>query len=272
MMNVAHFIFGVFGNATALFLFLAPVVTFKRIIKNKSTEQFSGIPYVMTLLNNLLSAWFPSSILFFCLLVKRYGLPFVSPNNILVTTINGTGAVIESVYVLTFLILAPKKEKLKIGGLLAIILSIFATVALVSVLALHGSHRKIFCGVAASVFSIIMYGSPLSIMRLVIKTKSVEYMPFLLSLFCFLCGTSWFIFGLIGHDPFVAVPNGFGTALGAMQLILYCIYYDKKPTEENKTPADHAIELGLNGNEKAHTSNNVQDMKRNTQPSFNGHV
>ncbi|KAL2898113.1 Bidirectional sugar transporter SWEET1, partial [Bienertia sinuspersici] len=93
-----------------------------------------------------------------------YGLPFVSPNNILVTTINGTGAVIESVYVLIFLILAPKMEKLKIGGLLAIILSIFATVALVSVLALQGFHRKLLCGVAASVFSIIMYGSPVSIM------------------------------------------------------------------------------------------------------------
>ncbi|KAL2898115.1 Bidirectional sugar transporter SWEET1, partial [Bienertia sinuspersici] len=43
-------------------------------------------------------------------------------------------------------------------------LNIFATVALVSVLALQGSHRKLLCGVAASVFSIIMYGSPLSIM------------------------------------------------------------------------------------------------------------
>ncbi|KAL2922924.1 Bidirectional sugar transporter SWEET1, partial [Bienertia sinuspersici] len=119
-----------------------------------------------------------------------YGLSVVSPNNILVTIINGTGAVIESIYVLTFLILAPKKEKLKIGGLLAVILSIFATIALVSVLALQGIHRKIFCGVTAS---------------LVIKTKSVEYMPFLLSLFYFLCGTSWFIFGLIDHDPFAGV-------------------------------------------------------------------
>ncbi|KMT19440.1 hypothetical protein BVRB_1g010700 [Beta vulgaris subsp. vulgaris] len=255
-MNIAHFIFGVFGNATALFLFLAPVVTFKRIIKNKSTEQFSGIPYVMTLLNNLLSAW--------------YGLPFVSPNNILVTTINGTGAVIESVYVLIFLILAPRKEKVKIGGLLAIILSIFAIVALVSLLALHDTKRKVFCGVAASVFSIIMYGSPLSIMRLVIKTKSVEYMPFLLSLFCFLCGTSWFIFGLIGRDPFIAVPNGFGSALGAMQLILYFIYYDKNPEEKKKTTTDHGVELGLNGNGKAH--HNIQDGKSNTQPSINGHV
>ncbi|XP_074263699.1 bidirectional sugar transporter SWEET1-like [Silene latifolia] len=249
-MNIAHFIFGVFGNATALFLFLAPVVTFKRIIKHKSTEQFSGIPYVMTLLNNLLSAW--------------YGLPFVSPNNILVTTINGTGAVIESVYVLVFLILAPKKEKLKIGGLLALVLSIFAVVAFVSLFALHDNKRKIFCGIAASVFSIIMYGSPLSIMRLVIKTKSVEYMPFLLSLFCFLCGTSWFIYGLLGRDPFVAVPNGFGCALGAMQLILYFIYYDKKAADEKKTTAaEHSVEMG---------SGKPHQISKDGKPSLNGQV
>ncbi|PKI57472.1 hypothetical protein CRG98_022123 [Punica granatum] len=189
-MDVLHFFFGIFGNATALFLFLAPTITFKRILSRRSTEDFSGIPYVMTLLNCLLSAW--------------YGLPFVSPNNLLVSTINGTGAAIESIYVLVFLIFAPKREKAKILGLLTFVIAVFSAVAFISLFALHGNKRKLFCGFAATIFSIIMYASPLSIMRLVIRTKSVEFMPFFLSLFVFLCGTSWFIYGLLGRDPFVA--------------------------------------------------------------------
>uniref|UniRef100_A0A0D3AQ47 Uncharacterized protein n=1 Tax=Brassica oleracea var. oleracea TaxID=109376 RepID=A0A0D3AQ47_BRAOL len=56
-----------------------------------------------------------------------------------------------------------------------------------------------------------MYASLLSIMRLVTKTKSVEYMSFFLSLFVFLCGTSWFIYGLIGRDPFVAEKKSTGS-------------------------------------------------------------
>ncbi|KAG6435891.1 hypothetical protein SASPL_100772 [Salvia splendens] len=226
-----HLVFGVIGNGTGLFLFLSPSITFKRIIKNRSTEQFSGIPYVMALLNCLLAAW--------------YGLPFVSPNNYMVTAINGTGVVIESVYVLIFLVFAAKKEKGRTLALLFGILAIFSTVALVSILAIKQENkRQLFCGLVASVFSIIMYASPLSIMRLVMRTKSVEYMPFLLSLFVFLCGTSWFIYGLIGNDKFLYIPNGFGCFLGAMQLILYCIYR-KNNEDVKKATIDGSLEMGL---------------------------
>ncbi|KAI4307185.1 hypothetical protein L6164_030399 [Bauhinia variegata] len=246
MDNIAHFLFGIFGNASALFLFLAPVITFKRILKNKTTEAFSGIPYVMTLLNCLLSAW--------------YGLPFVSPHNILVSTINGTGAAIETVYVLAFIIFAPKKEKAKILGLLTFVLAIFSVVVFISLFALHGNTRKVFCGFAASIFSIIMYGSPLSIMRLVIKTKSVEFMPFFLSLFVFLCGTSWFIFGLLGRDPFVAVPNGVGSVLGAMQLILYFIYRDREGESKKPTKEEGSVEMGTAKPQHGKLQSNVNDV------------
>lgn len=113
---------------------------------------------------------------------NRYGLPFVSPNNILVSIINGTGAGLEAFYVVVFLIFAPRKEKAKISGILFVVLSIFSTVALVSMLALHGQKRKVFSGFAAAIFSIIMYGSPLSIMVWIIYLAPLDIERFILGL------------------------------------------------------------------------------------------
>ncbi|KAI3873619.1 hypothetical protein MKW92_037811 [Papaver armeniacum] len=255
MDDLIHFVFGIFGNITALFLFLAPLITFKRIVKSKSTEQFSGIPYIMTLLNCLLSAW--------------YGLPFVSPHNILVSTINGTGAAIESIYVILFIIYAkPQKVRVKILALFTLILTVFAIVVLVSLFALHGNSRKLFCGFAATIFSICMYASPLSIVRLVIKTKSVEFMPFFLSLFVFLCGTSWFIYGLLGRDPFVAVPNGFGCGLGTLQLILYAIYRKNKGdrTEPKTTDTkDNSVGIEFEKFQQGKQTNSTYPIEQNGQ-------
>lgn len=115
----------------------------------------------------------------------RYGLPFVSKDNTLVSTINGTGAVIETIYVLIFLFYAPKKERVKIFGIFTCVLAVFATVALVSLFALHGNGRKLFCGLAATVFSIIMYASPLSIMVSKSKIGSfLVYYSLFLDSFC----------------------------------------------------------------------------------------
>ncbi|CAI9105359.1 OLC1v1004267C1 [Oldenlandia corymbosa var. corymbosa] len=236
MENNVQFVVGIFGNAFALFLFLAPAITFKRIIKKRDTEKFSGVPYVMTLLNTLISSW--------------YGLPFVSPHNLLVATVNGAGAAIELFYVLTFLCFAPKKEKLKIFGLVVLALTVFGADVFISIFALEGEKRKLFCGLAATIFSIIMYASPLTIIRLVIKTKSVEFMPFFLSLFVFLAGTSWLVFGILGKDPFVAIPSAFGCGFGAVQLMLYAIYHDNK-----RGGASESIELkddDLKNDDKPH--------------------
>lgn len=132
-----------------------------------------------------------------CYNINRYGLPFVSPNNILVSTINGTGAAIEFIYVVIYIIYAPKKEKAKISGLLMFVLTVFSAVALVSLFALHGKSRKLFCGFAATIFSIIMYASPLSIM--------VSYFS------CFLVNQAYiciYIYGFWGMNLIaIWVPN-----------------------------------------------------------------
>ncbi|XP_049386363.1 bidirectional sugar transporter SWEET1-like [Solanum stenotomum] len=214
VVRILHTTFGIFGNVNGILLFLAPMITFKRIIMKRSTEKFSGLPYLMSFFNCLFSSW--------------YGLPFVSPNNTLLTVLASIGGALEAIYVLIFLIFAPKKEKFKISGILFLVLSIFSIVALVSVLKLNGDKRKLLCGLAFAITCIMMFGAPLTVMRQVIKSKSVEYMPFFLSLSIFNSSTSWAIYGLLGKDPFIIVPNSIGSLLACVQLILYAIYRDSK--------------------------------------------
>ncbi|XP_038986524.1 bidirectional sugar transporter SWEET3b-like [Phoenix dactylifera] len=42
------------ANAASLLLYAAPILTFKRVIRKRSTEEFSGVPYIIALLNCLL--------------------------------------------------------------------------------------------------------------------------------------------------------------------------------------------------------------------------
>ncbi|GLJ05146.1 hypothetical protein SUGI_0012010 [Cryptomeria japonica] len=211
MKDALHFIFGLFGNITALALFLAPMITFYKVKKRGSTEEFSGIPYALTTLNCLLYTW--------------YGLPFITAHNILIVTVNGAGAALEFFYVCAFLIYAPPNPRIQLMKILSGILGLFTIVAVISLFGLHHHNtRKLFVGSSATVVSVCMFASPFSSMRVVIRTKSVKYMPFFLSLCVFLCGTSWSVYGILAKDPFVAVPNTIGACLGLAQLVLYFIY------------------------------------------------
>lgn len=69
--------------------------TFWRIIKHGSTEEYESLPYICALLNS--SLW------------TYYGL--IKPGEWLVATVNGFGIFAEAVYVLLFLIYAPKNVK-----------------------------------------------------------------------------------------------------------------------------------------------------------------
>ncbi|XP_018730924.2 bidirectional sugar transporter SWEET1 [Eucalyptus grandis] len=219
-MDILRFLCGILGNVVSLLLFLAPMTTFKRIIRNQSTEQFSGVPYMVTLLSCSLYTW--------------YGLPFMSPDNLLLLIISVIGVVIELTYVWIFITYAPKKEWANIMVLSGLALILILTFALVSPFALHSKTRKLFCGIMLDIFSTITYASPLSIMMLVIKTKSAEFMPFLLSLLFFLCGIFWLAYGLLSRDPFLIVPNGLGTGLGIAQLILYAKYRKNQSHTKNE--------------------------------------
>ncbi|EOY06556.1 hypothetical protein QUC31_016210 [Theobroma cacao] len=214
----SSFIVGVVGNVISVLVFLSPIGTFWRIIKRQSTEDFESLPYICTLLNS--SLW------------TYYGI--TKPGGLLVATVNGFGILVEAVYVVLFLIYAPKKMRVKTGILVGILdVGFLAAAIVVTQLALTGETRIDAIGFMCAGLNIIMYGSPLAAMKTVVTTKSVEYMPFFLSFFLFLNGGIWAFYALLVQDYFLGIPNGIGFLLGTAQLLLYAIYRNGKPSSNN---------------------------------------
>uniref|UniRef100_K3YYP8 Bidirectional sugar transporter SWEET n=3 Tax=Setaria TaxID=4554 RepID=K3YYP8_SETIT len=208
---------GVIGNGTALVLFLSPVPTFYRIWKKRAVEQYSAIPYVATLLN--------------CMMWVLYGLPVVHPHSMLVITINGTGMAIQLTYVTLFLLYSTGAARRKVMLLLAAeVAFVGAVAALVLTLAHTHERRSMIVGVLCVLFGTGMYAAPLAVMKMVIQTKSVEYMPLFLSLASLVNGICWTAYALIKFDLYITIPNGLGVLFAVAQLILYAIYY--KSTQE----------------------------------------
>ncbi|XP_078439093.1 bidirectional sugar transporter SWEET2a-like [Wolffia australiana] len=204
------FAVGIAGNLLAFVLFLSPVPTFRRIVRNQSTESFSGLPYVYSLLNCLICLW--------------YGLPWVTPGVILVATVNSVGAFFQLMYISIFILYAPAAKRMKMSVMLAGVFVLFLLIIYISLDMFSGRSRQNFVGYLSVASLISMFASPLFIINLVIQTRSVEYMPFYLSLSTFLISISFFGYGMLLRDFFIYIPNGIGTVLGALQLIIYAHY------------------------------------------------
>ncbi|KAL5056046.1 hypothetical protein RYX36_036728 [Vicia faba] len=211
--SIARNIVGIIGNVISFGLFFSPAPTFYKIIKNKDVEEFKPDPYIATVLN--------------CAFWVFYGLPFVHPNSLLVVTINGVGLVFEFVYLTIFYIYANNKGRKKLLLYLFIEAIFFVAIVLITMLTLHGTtNRSLVVGIICDIFNIMMYVSPLTVMAKVIKTKSVKYMPFWLSVANFLNGLCWTSYSLIHpFDIYVLISNGVGVNSGLVQLILYAYFW-----------------------------------------------
>ncbi|OMO98649.1 SWEET sugar transporter [Corchorus capsularis] len=255
------FIIGIIGNVISILVFASPIKTFWLVVKKKSTENYKGVPYITTLLST--SLW------------TFYGI--INPDGLLVMTVNGAGAVFQLIYVTLFLIYAPKDKKVKTAKLVAILnVGFLGAVIAVTLLAIHGNIRLTFVGILCAALTIGMYASPLSAMRTVIKTKSVEYMPFLLSFFLFLNAGVWSAYSVLVKDIYIGVPNAIGFVLGSAQLILYVIYKNKsgsaKSTEAMEEEGSaHLVKGGIEMHslEEDLTNRSLNKGKSLPKPHFN---
>ncbi|KAF3432344.1 hypothetical protein FNV43_RR27084 [Rhamnella rubrinervis] len=204
-------------------VYLAPVTTFYRVYRKKSTEGFHSVPYLVALFSAML--WF------YYALVKKDAM--------LLITINCFGCFIEIVYISMYIAYAPREARnltFKLFGLMN--LGTFSLILLLTQMAVRDQYRVQVLGWICVAVSVSVFAAPLSILAQVIKTRSVEFMPFTLSCFLTLSAVMWFGYGLLLKDICIALPNVLGFALGLIQMILYAIYKNcnKVVMEEKKLP------------------------------------
>ncbi|KAE8660884.1 Bidirectional sugar transporter SWEET15 [Hibiscus syriacus] len=216
-------VFGVLGNIISVLVFLAPLPTFYRIFKKKSTESFQSLPYQVAL--------------FSCMLWLYYAL--IKKGAFLLITINSFGCVVETIYISMYLAYASKDSRKSAMKLfVAMNVVIFSFILILTHFMLKSSIRVPVIGWICVAISVSVFAAPLNIMARVIRTKSVEFMPFNLSFFLTLSAVMWFSYGLFIKDLCVAFPNVLGFILGMLQMILYAIYRhgERDVMDEKKLP------------------------------------
>ncbi|XBJ14392.1 hypothetical protein VPH35_006438 [Triticum aestivum] len=208
------FTFGLLGNVISFMTYLAPLPTFYRIYKNKSTQGFQSVPYVVALFSAML--W-----IYYALLKS---------DEYLLITINSAGCVIETIYIVLYLAYAHKQARIFTAKILLLLnVGVFGLILLLTLLLTAGERRIVMLGWVCVGFSVSVFVAPLSVIRLVVRTRSVEFMPFSLSLFLTASAVVWFLYGLLIKDKYVALPDILGFAFGVIQMGLYALYRNATP-------------------------------------------
>ena len=224
------FAFGILGNLISFMVYLAPIPTFMRIYRKKSTEGFQSIPYVVALFSAMLWIYYA----------------FIKTNTYLLITINSIGCLIEIAYITIYIMYASKSARIYTAKIICLIdLGMFGLIVLATYYFAEGPKRLTLLGWICVGFSVSVFVAPLSIIRVVIRTKSVEFLPFSLSFFLTLSAVAWFSYGLFTKDIYVAIPNTLGFAFGVAQMVLYVIYMNRgqKATEKKGTVPEHIVDI-----------------------------
>ncbi|KAK6138610.1 hypothetical protein DH2020_027635 [Rehmannia glutinosa] len=202
-------------------------------LQEKSSEGFQSIPYSV--------AFFSASLLLY--------YAFLKTNAYMIVSINGIGCVIEAIFTLRLILL------FNVGGI--------GLVMIVSLLAVKGPKRVSLVGWVCAIINLAVFAAPLSIMRRVIRTKSVEFMPFTLSFFLTLCATMWFFYGFFIRDFYIALPNVMGFIFGIAQMILYFIYKNANKDGETNVELEPNKDIEKNLDIKdAVQPQNVSNLKQ----------
>lgn len=230
--------FGILGNVISFFVYLAPLPTFRQIYRKKSTLGYHSLPYVVALFSAMLWMYYA--------LIKK--------NSMLLVSINSVGCFIETVYIIVYVFYASGEARRNaIKEIVSLNVCCFGFILFFTMFRFDDDLRVKIVAWICVIVAVCVFVAPLSIAYKVIRTRSVEFMPFALSFFLTLSAVMWFFYGLFKGDNFVALPNVAGFILGLFQMVLYAIY-KKSPKimlDETKIP-EHIINVVILGGPEVH--------------------
>ena len=190
-------IMGWVGNVAAFVLFLSPMPTMLRVVRARSTLSFSISPYVSAMLN--------------CSLWCLYAVPLVTANRTLPLVCNTVGTSFQLFYLLVYLAFCKRRAYYGAVVLATLLVPAAAALLMLVVFPQPVEYYTTGLGVAATVLNIFMYASPLTIIGLVVRTRSVEYMPLPITLACGFCSCSWVVYGIYVGDIYITTVRMAGS-------------------------------------------------------------
>jgi len=221
--------FGYAGMGLTLVYFLSPVGTCSKIVRLRDVQGFSAFPYEVGIFNCALWSYYAT-----------ITMAATSENLLPNLLVNIAGVIMWGAYVAIFLVFSRERPMiLRQLGLamlmLAVLLLFFECVLPRLDWTFHYGGEDMplkssVVGAVTDVVNVLLYGSPLVVLRTVIRTKSVEFMPLPLSMLVFAVSCLWSTQALLIGNMAVLMPNLIGVALGIIQLLLYAVYC-KEPSQ-----------------------------------------
>ncbi|MCL7036682.1 hypothetical protein MKW94_017445 [Papaver nudicaule] len=220
---------GIIGNVISIGWFVSPIPTYYRIYKKDAVHDFPPDHYLLTILN--------------CALYVHYGI--LKPNNLLFSSMNGIGLIIEFIYVALYLIYASKKQrqsvrKKSVCGLLfylvvVVLITPFLNCQLWRDLAIE------YLGYLCINVNYVTLTALCNILEKVYETTSVERISFWPSLFSFLNGVCWSTYAWLRWDPNIFSSSFVLCLLGIIQLSFYAYDCRRYPQSKNSTIHDEKV-------------------------------
>lgn len=154
-----------------------------------------------------------------CSLWLNYGFQTADKLAIFVNVI---GLALNFIYVCFYYLYT--KEKDTANTQLTLLTSLLVAVYGISQ---YSSHGVTISGTCASASNFVFIGAQLLLITKVIKSKSTESLPFLISVMSLAMGIVWGVLGVLINDIFLIVPNLVGGVVSTVQLLLFTVYPKK---------------------------------------------